>query len=186
MRTVCVPYRADTPERVANWDRTRKQWRGWQLCRADSDGETFGRSQALNRAAALAGDWEVIVVADCDLLLDNISQAEEAVELAQATKGYIACYYTFYYLTEGVSRRVRAGRVPTPEMAYYSLIQIWGGMFAIHRELWDAVGGFDEQIVSWGGEDGGFLRQLEDLGGHKDRVEGAVYHLKHPLAPGAR
>jgi hypothetical protein len=186
MRTVCVPFRADTPERIYNWNRTRQQWVGWDVFEADSDGESFGRSQALNRAAALAGDWEIIVVADCDLLLDDVSQAEEALELAQATKGYVVCYDVFYYLTEGVARRIRDGRVPTPNMAYYSLTQIWGGMFAIHREAWDSVGGFDERLTTWGGEDGRFLRQLEDQNVHKDRVEGACYHLKHPVVPGGR
>ena len=147
---------------------------------ADSDGENFGRSQAINRAVAAAGNWETLVIADADLLLADVREAAVALELSRITKGYIVCYSTFYYLNEAMSIRVREGREPTPSQAYYSLTQIWGGMFAIHRYLWDAIGGFDESITSWGGEDGRFLNQIDDLGAVKDRVPGDCYHLKHP------
>ncbi len=183
MKIACVPYRPDTPERIANWERTSKQWVGWHLLHADSDGEDFGRSQAVNRAVSEAGDWEALVVADSDLLLADVGQAAAALELARETKGYIVCYSTFYYLNEAMSIRVREGREPTPSQAYYSLTEIWGGAFAIHREPWDAIGGFDESITSWGSEDGRFLRQLDDLGTHKDRVPGDCYHLAHPKVP---
>lgn len=181
-----MPYRPDTPERIANWEITREQWKDWELFAADSDGETFGRSQALNRAAALAGDWDAIVVADADLLLEDVAQAAAALDRARETEGYIVCYDTFYYLTEENSRPVRSGVVPTPRMAYYKLGGIWGGTFAVHRTVWDSVEGFDETIKSWGGEDGRFLRQIEDQGVFKNRVPGGVYHLKHPLVEGAR
>lgn len=181
MKIVCVPYRPDTPQRIANWKRTSAQWPGWHLLQADSDGEDFGRSQAINRAVAQADDdWEVLVIADSDLLLRDVDQAAAALELARETKGYIVCYVTFYYLDEDKSILVRAGTVPTPRLAYYSLTEIWIGMFAIHRELWDAIGGFDESFTSWGGEDGRFLSKVNDLDAPKGRVPGHCYHLAHP------
>lgn len=181
MNIVCVPYRPDTPERIGNFTRTREQWSDWDIMIADSDGEDFGRSQAINRAVAAAGaDWDVLVIADSDLLLDDVSQAAAALELARETKGYIVCYSTFYYLNEDMAVLVRRGMVPHPRNAYYSLTEIWIGMFAIYRELWDAIGGFDESFTSWGGEDGRFLSKVNDLGAHKGRVPGDCYHLAHP------
>ena len=181
---VCIPYRSDTPERDANFDRTRAQWAGWCVLTADSDGETFGRSQAVNRAVVKAGDWDVLVIADSDLLLEDVDQASEALQRAGRHGGYVVCYDEFHYLDEGASVSVRGGLVPTPRMAYYTLTQIWGGMFAIGRELWDEIGGFDETITSWGGEDGRFLDGVPEK--RRSRVVGGCYHLKHPLVPGGR
>lgn len=186
MNVVLVPYRPDTPERRGNWKRTRAQWKGWKLHHADSDGKEFARAQACNRAAAAAGDWEVAVIADSDLLLEDVSQASAAVELSLKTEGYIVCYDWFYYLTEATSALVRAGATPTPNMADEHLTQIWGGMFAIHRKLWDAVGGFNENFKAWGGEDGNLINKLREREAVMDRVPGACYHMKHPLVKGAR
>lgn len=190
MNTVCVPLRLDTPERSANWQRTCSQWKGWEILTADSDGEDFGRSQAVNRAVAMAGDWDVLVIADCDLLLEGVYQAALALARARETRGYVACYDTFYYLDAETSERVREGLTPNPRDAYWSYRGLWIGIFAIHREPWEAVakvqgspGAFDEAITSWGGEDGRFLGRLEDEGTQKDRVPGAVYHLDHPKVP---
>ena len=183
---VIVPYRPDTNEREGNWKRVRAQWEGWDIHHADSDGEIFLRAQALNRAAAAAGDWEVAVIADSDLLLANVVQADYAVERARKTKGYIVCYDIFYYLTEATSQLVRAGEAPRPDMADEHLIQIWGGMFAVHRELWDALGGFSDTYPGWGGEDGNFIVRAREREAVMDRVPGACYHMKHPLVKGAR
>ncbi len=180
MNTVLVPYRPDTPERVGNWERVRGQWEGWHVITADSDGEDFGRAQAINRAAAEAGEWDALVVVDCDLLLEDVTQAVVALEFARRIKGYILCYTRFYYLDEDASQVVRAGEVPSPEMAYYSLLGTWLGTFAIHREAWDAAGGFDERFTSWGGEDGAFVQRLDDAHVRRDRVSGGCYHLAHP------
>ncbi len=188
VNTVCIPYRPDTVERIGNWQRTRQQWgAGWRVLLGDSDGTDFGRSQAVNRAAAEAGDWDVIVVADADLLLADPHQAATALSVARKTKGYIVCYEEFLYLDMKATERVRVGRVPVPDDAYYALTGIWGGIFAIHREPWEAVarvqgspGAFDETITSWGGEDGRLLRRLDDEGTHKSRVFGRCYHLDHP------
>ena len=183
---VLVPYRPDTPERIGNWKRTRAQWRNWDLHHADSDGEGFARAQAVNRAAAAAGDWEVAIITDSDLLLDSTSQAVTACRRARKSKGYFVCYDIFYYLTEATSQLVRAGQKPRPDMAYEHISRIWGGVFAIHRELWDALGGFDERFKAWGGEDGDFLIRARGLEAVMDRVQGACYHMRHPLVQGAR
>lgn len=190
VNTVCIPYRPDTVERIGNWQRTRGQWKGWRVLIADSDGEHFGRSQAVNRAAAAAGDWDALVVADVDLLLASPNQAAVALSLARKKMGYVVCYDQFHYLDAAATARTRIGRNPVPDDAYYALTEIWGGIFAIHREPWEAVaraqgspGAFDETITSWGGEDGRFLRRLDDEGTTKTRVRGHCYHLDHPKVP---
>jgi hypothetical protein len=186
MNVVCVPYRRDTEIRAENWHRTLPQWDGWDLYFSDSDGEQFSRAQACNRAAAQAGDWDAMVVADSDLLLDDPAQAVAALELARSKEGYVTCYDTLYYLDEPNSQEVRAGATPTPKMSYFHYVEIWGGMFAIHRKLWDALEGFDEvRFTSWGGEDVSLLVRLDEIEGFKGGVPGDCYHLKHPLTWGA-
>jgi hypothetical protein len=186
VNVVCVPFRPDTPERIANWKRTREQWAGWKIFKADSDGEFFARAQACNRAAVSAGKWKLAVFADSDLLLEHGAQATTALDVVRKTEGYAVCYDTIYYISEADSQKIRAGETPTRKMAYHKFSKTWIGMFAIHRKLWDTLGGFNEKFKTWGGEDINFVHRLDLLGAPKNRVSGGVFHLKHPLAPGAK
>jgi len=62
-------------------------------------------------------------------------------------------------------------------------IVVWGGNFSVSRKSFDAVGGFDEAYVGWGGEDADFTRRCQKqascLIGWADGS--IVYHLAHPI-----
>jgi predicted glycosyltransferase involved in capsule biosynthesis len=165
-----------------NWRRTRGQWGSLPVFTGGS--EPFSRAAACNEAAKKAGRWQVAIFCDSDLLLGSESQIKASAYRAKRTRGYVVAYDTLHYLGRRWSAKVRKGATPDPAMAAETVGMTWGGVFAIHRSLWNATGGFDETFTNWGDEDGEFLSRVNELG-RKDRVSGAVYHLDHQKVVGA-
>ena len=59
----------------------------------------------------------------------------------------------------------------------------WSLNFAMHRDDWARVGGFDESYLGYGGEDTDFGRTVSELGVGIWWIKGArVYHQYHPHA----
>lgn len=179
---VLVPHRADSRERAENWNRVCAEWQrtGLNIHVCDHEGEPFSRSRALNEGAQAAGSWNVALVTDSDLLLaDTERQANEAIKHARA--GYYAVAYSvIQYLDRRATERVVRGGRLSPELAYWQTGSTWGGVFALPRDLWYRIDGFDERFIGWGGEDVAFHGMARTYVGAK-RVEGDVYHLDHPL-----
>ena len=60
--------------------------------------------------------------------------------------------------------------------------KIWGGNFAVERDVFEAVNGFDENYVGWGREDSDLRNRLR-LGGFQAvplHLKARAYHLWHP------
>ncbi len=167
MSVVIVPYRGGDPVREANWHRARAQWesRGFTVVVGDPGGE-WRTARARNIAARKAGGWETAVFADADILLEKPEQALGALELAASTGGYVVCYETLCYLNE---KRVVYHRAKGP----------WICAFAIRRDLWELLGGFDERFPGNDNEDISFLTAARTLGPGMGRVGGLAFHQWH-------
>lgn len=148
----------------------------------------FNRSAALNLAAELAGDWEVAVVIDADVIIDP-DRVREAIALAAETGQMVLPYEVRYDLDRTGTERVLAGEEPDEtwrrEIAYTYRNQV-SGVFAISRSLWDACEGFDERFRGWGGEDNAFAASAMTFGGPLIRLPGPVWELAHATAPEGR
>jgi GT2 family glycosyltransferase len=57
-----------------------------------------------------------------------------------------------------------------------------GGSCAVRRDVYEAIGGHDEDFVGWGGEDVEFLDRLETRNVFRGAWMPAI-HLWHPPAP---
>lgn len=57
-----------------------------------------------------------------------------------------------------------------------------GGSIAVRRDVYDAIGGFDEDFVGWGGEDVEFLDRLKSRRMYPGSFAPGI-HLWHPSAP---
>lgn len=178
--SVCAPHRPVDQEREANWQRTRQQWHevGWPVYTGNNEEPIFSRSKSINLAAAQATDSDVLVISDTDILLWSPGQAVLAAEEAFRHNAYAIAYSVLYVLDWDDTRAVRAGREPSPRMAIETLRLIWGGLFAVSRELFDCVGGFDERFTGWGSQDIAFVVAASTLG-EKRRIVGDAYHLRH-------
>jgi GT2 family glycosyltransferase len=55
-----------------------------------------------------------------------------------------------------------------------------GLLYALRREVFEAVNGFDERFQGWGLEDPAFAAAVRTLAGPIRRVAYPIYHLYHP------
>lgn len=194
-----VPRRADNGHRDRLWAVCKPRWEklhpDWAIVEGHDEEGLFNRSAALNRAAAAAGDWDVGVVIDSDVLLPP-ENAQAAVDAATINRRVTWGHRRWRGLTRRATDAVFADPDqlldPDWEPPAHGLERTtpisWSCFVAVPREAWDAIGGFDERFRGWGWEDMAFqasARGLADGGlDPESRVEGDVYHLWHPRSPG--
>lgn len=171
---VFSPYWGSDRKRARNWRLVRHQFRtwGWPLY-------TAGLPHVRPRnAAAAKTDWDVGLFIDADILLAQRSQAEAALFRAFTTGAYTVAYSNLRYLTEDGTRYVVDGHEPINADYEESVGLTWECCFAIRRDLWERVGGFDERIIGYGGPTTAFYYAASTLGG-RERIPGTAFHLAH-------
>lgn len=184
MRVVgLTPRRADGGRRdvVAAWIRNRWETEHpeWPLIEGHHNDGPFNRSEAINRAAEAAGEWDVAIITDADSFVGP-DQLDQAVDLAARTGQITFAYDSFRYLNRPGSKQIMAGYLgdwfPFVE---WTLTGTCSSMVVVPRSLWDQAGGFDPGFRGWGMEDVGFSLACQALGGGMQRVPGTVWHLFH-------
>lgn len=189
-----VPRRDDNGWRDGLWAAARARWEhlfpDWPVVEGHHVKGPFNRSAALNTAAHEAGEWDIGIVIDADVMLDR-SQVETAVSTALRTGKVTWAHRGWRELTEDATRallddpkRLKAPRIvaPASDIGKENPIS-WSCCIAVPRAAWDAVSGFDERFRGWGGEDTAFASVVQGLLGH-ERIEGFVWNLWHPRSMG--
>lgn len=182
---ILVPRREGFEDRDRIWVWCKAWWAerhpSWPIVEGHhDDGGPFNRSAALNLAARLAGDeWDVALIIDADVICD-VDRVRQAVAQAYETDRMVLPYTIRYDLNEAGSLRVMEGDHGSwrrwVAKTYRDQVS---SVLAIPRSLWDAVGGFDEHFVGWGGEDNAFAIACETFGGPAIRIAGDVWELHH-------
>lgn len=188
MKTVLLtPYRR-TPERDRLWAFTRA-WIAtnydFPLFESDSHGARFSPSQARNRAAKLAGDWDVAVFHDADTIahpeavLAAIAQAATTDSMVIAADSHMYCdrYSTNRILMSGVPMFPRPDTFDT--RGIYE--KPCSGVFAVNRHVWESTGGYIDTLTGWGYEDLCFLQLCKLFAQGHTYIPGHItLHLWHP------
>jgi hypothetical protein len=183
MRAVILaPFRSDDAERSRNWEIARRFWEQMELpiVEGNHDGDEFQRAQARNVAAKNAGEWEVALFVDADIILGSLEQAEAALRRADLTGAYSVAYSHLHYLTEQGTLELEEGEEPEFCESDESVANTWECCFAVRRDIFDQVGGFDERFLGWGYQVSAFYYAYATFGGRR-RIQGGAYHLSHPL-----
>lgn len=166
--------------------RTHLEALGYLLFTGDSVGPVFSRSEAVNRAAETAGDWDVALITDADTILDPPT-VEKAIRSVVRSKGAARPHDQRYMLSLGATKWLTSRGVETLPARFLKWTSPGGGALVVHREAWDAVGGYDERFVGPGYEDSAMNIALVD---RWKIVKGPCYHLFHPpwnhRSPGAQ
>lgn len=155
---------------------------------SDSDGEPFSAGQARNRAAKLAGQWDVALVHDADTIA-HPEAVRHAVAEAAASMRMVFAGDSHMYCDPRSSQRIMDCGVPAfARPASFDDKGVYGrpsgGVFAINRRLWDAVGGYVENLTAWGFEDLVLLQCCGIFGEGHGYIPGHItYHLWHPPTP---
>lgn len=178
-----VPRRPDGGRRDLLWGFCRDWWERNTPDLKPVEGlhleGPFNRAAAINTAAREAGDWDVAVVADGDVVC-NPDQLRQAIDRARETGRMTLAYSRYIGLREPMTARILDGFdgswLPGAELKMASHVS---SLVAVPRSLFDEVGGFDERFVGWGHEDVAFAATCRVLGGGIERIEGDVWHLWH-------
>lgn len=187
---ILVPRRDDNGPRDELWAWCKAWWEREQSHMPIIEGYhtegPFNRSSALNRASALAGDWDVAVIIDSDVIC-NADRVKEAVEIAHETGTMVLPHSVRKDLNPRGSLLIRqgfdgswerhVGRQYSAENGHPSVSSV----VVVPRRLWDTIGGFDEAFRGWGFEDTAFAACAETFGGIT-RMDGEVWHFWHPTA----
>lgn len=146
----------------------------------DNEGE-FSRSGARNAGAAKS-DSEVLVIVDADNYIP-IEQIRLAIKYARRRRGLVKPSKFFGYLTEEATDRFyESGEIQKIGDMYMSppVMNFSGGAYVIRKDLYEEVGGFDEEFKGYGAEDDAFHALCVSKLGRVSYVGGMNYHLYHP------
>lgn len=198
MRTVIlVPRRDDNGWRDDLWRFCRAWWETHHEPMPIYEGYhfaeegPFNRSQAVNRASALAdrdGRWDLALIIDADTISDPRA-VRASLRHAEKTGTLGIAHDHRYMMNESGTKKILAGDRGSwigkrdVQIVYKDSISC---AVAVRRDAWDLVQGFDERFVGWGFEDTAFRIAVETMTGIKLKTERAdCFHLWHPLSPEA-
>jgi len=111
---ILVPRRADNGWRDTLWRFCRRLWEdrfpAWRIVEGEhrADEGPFNRSVAVNRAAVAAGDWDVAVIIDSDVVADRRG-AESAVRVAAASDALVVSHDERVMLNKRVTQEIIKG-----------------------------------------------------------------------------
>lgn len=183
---VLVPRRAGIADRDRLWSFARQWWAhdhpDWSIVEGHHNAGPFNRSAAINTAARDAGDWDVAVIIDSDVLCDA-GAVRAAVDMAHASNRMVLAYHERVHLTPRGTDKVLSGHRgnwKATGMVAKVLTDACSSCVVVSRRLFDDVGGFDERFVGWGWEDVAFRVAAETIsGGPMVQMASTIYHLHH-------
>jgi len=148
----------------------------------DNDGD-FNRSAARN-AGVNKSTSNVSVIIDADNYIP-IDQVVNAIRVATRRPALVKPFQGFGYLTEESTNlfyEFYENSWMDFEPTYIQPPQndFTGGAYVMQKELWQKLGGMDEEFVGWGAEDDAFHLLCKNSGVPTRYVEGYDYHLYHP------
>lgn len=131
---------------------------------------------------------DVLAFGDADILIDSKNLIESFALCdagADAVNPYdrlidLTAEETSTFLQTGKGLDALANRQKANREAIGEFLCFCGGLFVIRRNVFEALGGFDERFVGWGGEDDAMSIKLDKLVPNT-RVIGSqtAYHLFH-------
>lgn len=187
---VLVPRRADGGHRDRLWTFARQWWLNdhpdWPIIEGHHDHGPFNRAAAVNSAAA--GDWDVAVIIDADIIA-NPDAVRAAVDIAANAGRVVVSHHDRVMLNKAGTQKILEGyRGPwrVRNMVETVFTDSVSCAVVVPRPVWDDVGGFDERFSGWGFEDSAFAVAVETLSGKPIiRLASELYHLHHPPSPEA-
>jgi hypothetical protein len=140
------------------------------------------KAWAYNVGARIARG-QILVFQDGDVCVPTEYAAELLRVLGKGEFGAASLQRLLFYLNPSDTQEIAStgvlGAHATPNMAF----QNWkGGTIAVTREAFEALGGFDEGFVDWGGEDDEFYDRCASVGHCRSGFLPFV-HLWHPPQP---
>lgn len=186
---VFIPYKPDggRRDRIADYTRTLFwEAHGFEVVYLENTDEEFNISKARN--LALQYDDEILLFADSDSIPEH-RVLLNAIQMAKDKNTMVFPFHTANELNKPTSDwHLEHGELPRgirpvqTEHIRRRDDELQSSIYAIPREVYIAVGGFDEAFVGWGHEDLAFVKKLELSGYRTIHLHGAFNHIWHEKA----
>ncbi|MFD1038934.1 galactosyltransferase-related protein [Virgibacillus byunsanensis] len=157
-----------------------KMFPEYELCIGASDEQPFPKAKVINKAVK-ESNGDILVIADADLIYDP-NLLKESIKKLDSHAWVIPFRKVLNISKESTQKLLEEEPqwpIPIPVDTKKRPHAAMGGINIVPRELFDAVCGFDERFVGWGGEDDAFAASLNSLCGYVKRMDGTLYHLWH-------
>lgn len=191
--SVVVPWHNTHPTRAQSWAWLRR-WYEHHMPDAEiievqpGNGEEFNKPTLVNTGVQKASG-EVVIVADSDVIPAVPGILQLAAQHALYAP-WVVPHGQVFRLRPEPTTRLLGKPVTTTAFPYTPLVRHpyrgipGGGAFAIRRELFMQIGGFDPAFTGWGGEDSAFGVVADSLlGVHLRYHHIPLLHLYHPPGP---
>jgi predicted glycosyltransferase involved in capsule biosynthesis len=148
-----------------------------------TDDEHFCKSILINGGVNF-GKSKVIMVVDNDCILDKKTlQMAESFMMRSGFRVFFP-YTDINFLNEGHTRQfIRTGKfTQSRKPSTMHMNRYTGGVIMFTRDVFEKVGGFDEEIKGWGKEDDAFLSKCKrsDVKIERNTFKNTMLHLYHP------
>jgi hypothetical protein len=143
----------------------------------------YCRSWAFNVAVRRA-QGDILVLHDNDVLIPE-RYAYDAVQRVEEGYSFVDLKRFIFYLDANATARVFVTGVPPAGVPALVVQNLDGGLSIVaRRDAYDAIGGFDESYIGWGGEDNDFVDRAGFFGGVYRFGYMPMIHLEHPPQSG--
>lgn len=143
----------------------------------------YNRAATFNAGVA-AARADIVILHDNDFLVPADYANEVAARAAEGWD-FIDVKRFIFYLPPGETDRIFAtGRIPAGGLPSTIVQNLQGGSIAVRRESYEAIGGFDDEFVGWGGEDNDFWDRAAVGGKAYHFGYLPMIHLHHPPQKG--
>ena len=186
--SIVVPFRdADgTRTRAKEWILAR--WAHYypeaEIVEAPDDGiDPFNKCMAVNNAVAKSSG-DIIAILDADSWVDEVHVRRALKMVESGVAAWAIPCRTSWRLRQEVSERIMAlpPEAPWPLMKRMDAEQVGpvcGFLHIVTRKGLAQLGGMDERIRGWGGEDTTFTMAMDRVVGRHRKLNGYVYSLWH-------
>ena len=187
--SIIIPFQTDNGPRAEAFKWIKKYYARVmpeaELCVGIINGRKINKAKAVNSAAKKA-TRDIFVIADADIVYDP-NLIVEAVKLLKK-RVWVVPFTKIYNVERQGTERLLNTRPKWPidvnfeecTKANWLYAGFAGKLFVISRENFEAVGGFDERFIGWGGEDDAFSYAVRTLGSKIVNMDGEIFHLWHP------
>ncbi|WP_338450561.1 galactosyltransferase-related protein [Niallia oryzisoli] len=158
-----------------------------ELCLGIIDKSEINKSKAVNLAVKKA-TRDIFVIADADIVYDPklIVKAVNMLELNKAP--WVVPFNEIYEIEKTGTEKLLKTKPKWPievnpkecTKANWLYDGFAGKLIVIPRENFEAVEGFDERFIGWGGEDDAFSLSVQTICGNLANIGGKIYHVWHP------
>ncbi|WP_284036274.1 galactosyltransferase-related protein [Neobacillus sp. 114] len=186
--SIIIPFQTDNGPRAKAFEWIKKYYARVmpeaELCLGIISGD-INKAKAINLAAKKATK-DIFVIADADVVYAP-SLIEEAIKVLKKA-AWVVPFTEIYNVEKQGTKKLLQTKPKWPmdvnsgdcSKANWLYQGFAGKLFVIPRANFEAVGGFDERFIGWGGEDDAFSHSVRTLCGDIVNVKGRIYHLWHP------